>query len=37
VLLPKENFDTLRKIFQVVRTVDEEQVALSPGASSGGN
>ncbi len=37
VLLPKENYDTLRKIFQVVRTVDEEQVALSPGTSSGGN
>jgi hypothetical protein len=37
VLLPKENYDTLRKIFQVVRTVDEEQVALLPGTSTGSN
>jgi hypothetical protein len=37
VLLPKENYDALRRVFQVVRTVDEQQVALSPGAPAGGN
>jgi Domain of Unknown Function with PDB structure (DUF3857) len=37
VLLPKEHYETLRKIFQVVRTVDEEQVALLPGTSTGSN
>jgi len=37
VLLPKEHYDTLRRIFQVVRTVDEQQVALSPGAPTSGN
>jgi len=37
VLLPKENYDALRRIFQVVRTVDEEQVALSPGAATSSN
>ncbi len=31
------NYDTLRKVFQIVRTVDEQQVALSPGTSTGGN
>lgn len=38
VLLPQDKYDALRKIFQVVRTDDEQQVALLPGGStSGGN
>jgi hypothetical protein len=37
VLLPQDKYEALRHIFQVVRTVDEEQVALSPGGPAGGN
>jgi hypothetical protein len=38
VLLPQDKYDALRKIFQVVRTGDEQQVALTPGGSTtGGN
>lgn len=31
VLVPKDKYPALRQVFQVVRTVDEQQVALSPG------
>jgi Domain of Unknown Function with PDB structure (DUF3857) len=37
LLLPTENYSTLRKVFQVVRTDDEEQVMLQPGASTASN
>jgi len=38
ILLPQDKYDTLRKIFQVVRTGDEQQVALLPGGpTTGGN
>lgn len=37
VLLQQDKYDTLRKIFQVVRTGDEQQVALQPGGLTGGN
>jgi hypothetical protein len=38
LMLPVENYQTLRKIFQVVRTVDEQQATLQPGsATAGGN
>ena len=38
VLLPQDKYDALRKIFQVVRTSDEQQVALLPGGpTTGGN
>lgn len=37
LLLPTQNYPTLRKIFQVVRTDDEEQVMLQPGASTASN
>jgi hypothetical protein len=33
--LPVENYPTLRKIFQVVRADDEQQVVLQPGATTG--
>lgn len=35
--LPVENYGTLRKIFQTVRTVDEQQVVLQPGATNASN
>jgi uncharacterized protein DUF3857 len=37
LLLPQDRYNTLRQIFQVVRTADEQQVALLPGTSTGGN
>lgn len=37
LMLPVENYPTLRKIFQVVRTFDEQQATLMPGATVGGN
>lgn len=37
LLLPVENYPTLRKIFQVVRTGDEQQVILLPGGGASGN
>ena len=37
LLLPVENYPNLRKIFQIVRTGDEQQVVLLPGASAAGN
>jgi hypothetical protein len=37
VLLPQDKYDALRRIFQVVRTQDEQQVALLPGGSTAGN
>lgn len=37
VMLPQEKYEVLRKIFQVVRTVDEEQVTLQPGAANASN
>jgi hypothetical protein len=37
MVLPRENYETLRKIFQVVRTVDEQQATLMPGATKAGN
>jgi hypothetical protein len=38
LLLPQDKYDALRKIFQVVRTGDEQQVALLPGGpTTGGN
>ena len=38
VLLPQDKYDALRKIFQIVRTGDEQQVALLPGGpTTGGN
>jgi hypothetical protein len=36
VLLPQDKYSALRQVFQVVRTVDEEQVTLSPGGPAGG-
>jgi hypothetical protein len=36
-LLSQENYGKLRKIFQVVRTADEQQVMLQPGASTARN
>jgi len=35
--LPKENYGTLRQIFQRVRTGDEQQVILQPGATTASN
>jgi len=37
LLLPPENYETVRKVFQIVRTVDEQQVALLPGAAKAAN
>jgi hypothetical protein len=37
LLLPPENYGALRKIFQVVRTADEQQVILQPGARTASN
>ncbi len=37
LLLPKENYAALRKVFQLVRTGDEQQVMLQPGASTASN
>lgn len=37
LLLPTQNYGTLRKVFQVVRTDDEQQVILQPGATTAGN
>ena len=37
MVLPKENYAALRKIFQVVRTGDEQQVILQPGATNASN
>lgn len=36
-LLPQQNYGTLRQIFQVVRTSDEQQVILQPGATTASN
>lgn len=37
VLLPEDKYSALRQVFQVVRTVDEEQVALSPAGPGSAN
>lgn len=37
LLLPTKNYATLRKIFQVVRTGDEEQIILQPGGTTASN
>jgi Domain of Unknown Function with PDB structure (DUF3857) len=37
LVLPQHNYANLRKIFQVVRTGDEQQVILQPGASTASN
>ena len=37
LLLPQENYGTLRKVFQSVRTGDEQQVILLPGTSTASN
>jgi hypothetical protein len=37
LLLPQKNYGTLRQIFQIVRTGDEQQVILLPGASTASN
>ncbi|HLZ39983.1 MAG TPA: DUF3857 domain-containing protein [Candidatus Sulfotelmatobacter sp.] len=37
LLLPQKNYATLRQIFQIVRTGDEQQVILLPGASTASN
>lgn len=37
LMLPAENYATLRKIFQIVRTVDEQQVILQPSSASASN
>ena len=37
MFLPSNNYATLRKIFQTVRTDDEQQVILQPGATTAGN
>ncbi len=36
-LLPQQNYGTLRQIFQVVRTADEQQVILQPHATTASN
>jgi hypothetical protein len=33
MMVPKENYPTLRSFFQAVRTGDEEQVVLQPSRS----
>ena len=37
VLLPKENYPTLRGFFQVVKTEDEQQVVLQPAGTAAAN
>lgn len=37
MLLPVENYATLRKIFQIVRSGDEQQVILQPGGTTASN
>ncbi len=38
MILPRDKYENLRKIFQVVRTGDEQQVSLVPGSpTTGGN
>jgi hypothetical protein len=37
LMLPVENYATLRQVFQVVRTGDELQVILQPGGTSASN
>ena len=37
ILLAADKYSTLRRIFQIVRTGDEEQVMLQPGSVSAGN
>lgn len=37
LLLPVENYPSLRKIFQIVRTGDEQQAILLPGGGATGN
>jgi hypothetical protein len=37
LLLPANNYATLRKIFQIVRTADEEQIILQPSSASASN
>jgi hypothetical protein len=37
MLLPSNNYATLRKIFQIVRTGDEQQVILQPGGTTASN
>ncbi len=37
LMLPAQNYATLRKIFQIVRTDDEEQVILQPSSTNAGN
>lgn len=37
LFIPVEQYDNLRKIFQLVRTADEQQVILQPAAAAGGN
>ncbi len=37
LMLPAQNYATLRKIFQIVRTDDEEQVILQPSTTNAGN
>jgi uncharacterized protein DUF3857 len=36
-LLPQENYGTLRRVFQFVRTADEQQAMLQPGAATASN
>jgi Domain of Unknown Function with PDB structure (DUF3857) len=37
LVLPANNYATLRKIFQIVRTVDEQQIILQPSSASASN
>ena len=37
MLLPAENYATLRKVFHIVRTGDEQQIILQPGSASASN
>jgi hypothetical protein len=37
MLLPVENYANLRRIFQIVRTADEQQVTLQPGGTAAAN
>jgi hypothetical protein len=36
MLLPRDKYDNLRKVFQIIRTGDEQQVALLPGGPTTG-